>query len=173
MDQWFVRIDHKVGQVCNLSSDNGLARKQMQYAAEHMGAEVVSGLLELPIPAEVLKLVPAEFARKHRCLPLGWQGDELKMVFSDPLNINAMDELVHHVGRTLFLAVADPDELARAIKHYYPGPEDQSLVTSAATFRELAIAEIDRVASLLPFFSRIDFPTRPWSICWSMGRSFV
>ena len=145
MDQWFIRIDHKVGQVCNLSSDNGLARKQMQYAAEHMGCEVVSGLLELHIPADVLSLVPAEFARKHHCVPVGWQGDELKVVFRDPLNIQALDELGHHVGRPLFLSLADPDELARAIEHYYPATGDQSLVTSAATFRQQALAEIDGV----------------------------
>jgi len=145
MDQWFIRIDHKVGQVCNLSSGNGLARKQMQYAAEHMGAEVVSGLRELRIPAEVLKLVPAELARKHRCLPLGWHGDQLKVVLNDPFNVCAIDEIGHDGGRLLHIAVADPEELARAIEYYYPGPEDQSLVTSAATFRELAVAEIDRV----------------------------
>jgi isoleucyl-tRNA synthetase len=146
MDQWFIRIDHKVGQVCNLSSDGGNSRVNIHQLADYLGAEIISGLLQLRIPFEALSLVPKELARKCQCLPLEFvqtlEGRSLKVVFADPLNISAVDQIGHQAGRPLHMVVAEPDEVLRAIEHFYPA-EDR--LQACPTFRESALAEIDQV----------------------------
>jgi isoleucyl-tRNA synthetase len=146
MDQWFIRIDHKVGQVCNLSSASRNPRTNVHVMADHLGTEVVSGLVQMRIPFEVLNLVPKELARKYRCLPLGLEqaleGRLLKIVFADPLNPSIATEIEYVVGRPLKMFVAEPDEVLRAIEHFYP-TEDR--LQACPTFRQSALAEIDQV----------------------------
>ena len=58
--------------------------------ARQFGLEYIN-LDKTTIPPEVLKLIPEDFVKRHNVLPLGMDNGKLKLIISDPLDLDAMD----------------------------------------------------------------------------------
>jgi type IV pilus assembly protein PilB len=73
------------------------------------------------IEANVIALVPAELANKHKVLPLQRSGNVLTLAMSDPTDIFAMDDVRFHTGYNIDPVVSSEMGLIRAIERYYGG----------------------------------------------------
>jgi type IV pilus assembly protein PilB len=75
------------------------------------------------VEQEVLDLVPAELALKHRCLPLSvngaGHGKVLHVAMQDPGDLEALDAIRFHVGHNVSPVLAAPSELEEALQRHY------------------------------------------------------
>lgn len=104
---------------------------QMGYLDEETLVRTLARQLKLPIAwlrgkwvdAQVLELVPAELALKHRCLPLSVledaSGKALYLAMSDPNDLEALDAVGFRVGHKVNPVLAAESELDDALRRHY------------------------------------------------------
>lgn len=79
----------------------------------------LASLSERPVPVEVLRLVPPEFALEHGVLPLAREGNVLRVAISDPGNIDGPDRLAYLLQLEIEPVLVDPAEFAQALERLY------------------------------------------------------
>ncbi|MDD5327655.1 MAG: ATPase, T2SS/T4P/T4SS family [Phycisphaerae bacterium] len=120
--------------------------------AKQFGLEYVN-LDKTAIPPDVIKLIPEDLIKRHSILPLGMNDGRLKVIISDPLNLDMMDTLRFRLNKELDYCLANPSK----IKSYIQGTveearseEDDKLRHSIdATAAELADASRELQAEAL------------------------
>ncbi len=85
--------------------------------AENMGLAFVD-LGAIDIDAAATTMLPIEMARRHSCLPIKMQDDELVVAMSDPANIFAIDDLRIVTGFDIRPVVAAESDLLQAIDRF-------------------------------------------------------
>src|SRR5512145_2476313 len=76
-------------------------------------------LNQFEIDPAVIKLVPAETARKYQIVPLSRSGATLTIAMTDPTNVFAMDDVKFMTGYNVEPVVASETALLDAIDQYY------------------------------------------------------
>jgi len=111
-------------------------------------------LNDLWIDPQVLRLVPAEMARRLQVLPISKIGSALTLGMADPLDIIAVDEVKYHTGLEINRAVAPTTQIENAVATYYSvhdrmaeviGAYESETVTSVAD----ANAELDTIETAI------------------------
>jgi type IV pilus assembly protein PilB len=74
---------------------------------------------DLVIDQHLLRLVPAEMARRLQVLPITKLANSLTLAMADPLDIIAVDEVKYHTGMDISRCIAAPSQVERAIGTYY------------------------------------------------------
>jgi general secretion pathway protein E len=74
---------------------------------------------------EVVKRVPINFAKQARVLPLGWQGDAVRVAVADPLDTAAQDSVAALVGAPVAPEVVTPQVVLDAINAAYDRAADE------------------------------------------------
>jgi type IV pilus assembly protein PilB len=90
-------------------------------------------LNEFEIDPAIIKLVPAETARKYSIVPLSRSGATLTIAMSDPTNVFALDDVKFMTGYNVEPVVASETALVEAIEKYY--------MPNALTARATAVVE--------------------------------
>ena len=67
----------------------------------------------------IVKIIPAETARKYQVLPLSRSGATLTIAMADPTNVFAMDDIKFMTGYNVEPVVASESALEDAIDKYY------------------------------------------------------
>jgi len=67
----------------------------------------------------IIKIIPAETARKYQILPLSRSGATLTIAMADPTNVFAMDDIKFMTGYNVEPVVASEASLEEAIEKYY------------------------------------------------------
>ena len=67
----------------------------------------------------IIKIIPAETARKYQVLPLSRSGATLTIAMADPTNVFAMDDIKFMTGYNVEPVVASESALEEAIDKYY------------------------------------------------------
>jgi type IV pilus assembly protein PilB len=67
----------------------------------------------------IIKIIPAETARKYQVLPLSRSGATLTIAMADPTNVFAMDDIKFMTGYNVEPGVASETTLEEAIDRYY------------------------------------------------------
>ncbi len=67
----------------------------------------------------IIKLIPAETARKYQILPLSRSGATLTIAMADPTNVFAMDDIKFMTGYNVEPVVASETSLEEATERYY------------------------------------------------------
>ncbi len=67
----------------------------------------------------IIKIIPAETARKYQVLPLSRSGATLTIAMADPTNVFAMDDIKFMTGYNVEPVVASESALEDAIEKYY------------------------------------------------------
>jgi Type II secretion system (T2SS), protein E, N-terminal domain len=80
-------------------------------------------LFEPEIHESVVKLIKPEIAKKYNVVPAKKDKGTLVLAMSDPLDIEALDEIRFITGLTIKPALAMNTEIKDAIKKYYEGEE--------------------------------------------------
>ncbi|HYB94844.1 MAG TPA: type IV-A pilus assembly ATPase PilB [Vicinamibacterales bacterium] len=78
-------------------------------------------LNQFEIDAAVIKLVPAETARKYQIVPLSRAGATLTIAMTDPTNVFAMDDVKFMTGYNVEPVVASETAVLDSIEKYYAG----------------------------------------------------
>src|SRR5262245_37787996 len=76
-------------------------------------------LSQFEIDPTVIKLVPAETARKYQIVPLSRNGATLTIAMTDPTNVFAMDDVKFMTGYNVEPVVASETAVVSAIEQYY------------------------------------------------------
>src|SRR6478735_654580 len=77
-------------------------------------------LNQFEIDPAVIKLVPAETARKYQIVPLSRAGATLTIAMTDPTNVFAMDDVKFMTGYNVEPVVASETAVLDAVLRYYP-----------------------------------------------------
>jgi type IV pilus assembly protein PilB len=111
--------------------------------AKQFGLEYVN-LDQTPIPSDALKLIPEDLIRRHNVLPLGMNNGRLKLVVSDPSNLDTLDAIRFRLNVELECCFANPSRIRLHIQDLFDKTkkeEDDRLKHSLdATAAELAEA---------------------------------
>ena len=91
------------------------------------------------VPA-ALDLVPNELIARHTILPMSKEGERLKMIIHDPLDLELIDMLRFRLNMEIDIALAPKSKIQRFI---------DTFLNKMDTSMDEAIEEIDRDASLL------------------------
>jgi type IV pilus assembly protein PilB len=86
--------------------------------ADALGVEYID-LSEKQIAPAVFKLIPSGLARLHRALPIGLNGNTLRVALADPLDLRAAEDLRFALGKDVDVVVAPTEQIDDRIKEYY------------------------------------------------------
>ena len=84
----------------------------MKALATQLGLEYID-LERNPPPKDALTLMPPELIRKHLVLPMGEDGNRLKVIITDPLDLDTFDLIKFRIGKELVPHLA-PEARVRA-----------------------------------------------------------
>jgi type IV pilus assembly protein PilB len=88
-------------------------------------------LASFEIDPSVIKIVPAEVARKYGVLPVNKTGATLTIAMGDPTNVFAMDDIKFMTGYNVEPVVASEIALRKAIERHYGTPRSVVLKEKA------------------------------------------
>lgn len=110
----------------------------MRAVAQEHGRDFVD-LAEVAIPESIIELVPESVARENNVLPLSEQEDSLKVIISDPYDIDTIEKLRFILNRKIDIALAPRDRITEAINKYYTQVEGESADSVLQEFTDTAI----------------------------------
>jgi type IV pilus assembly protein PilB len=110
----------------------------MRAVAQEHGRDFVN-LAEVQIPENIIELVPESVARENNVLPLSEQEDSLKVIISDPYDIDTIEKLRFILNRKIDIALAPRDRITEAINKYYTQVEGESADSVLQEFTDTAI----------------------------------
>lgn len=122
--------------------------------AKQFGLKYVN-LDKVSIPDEVMKLIPVDVMKKHNVLPLGMNNGRLKLIISDPLDLDMMDAIRFRLNAELDCYLASPSRIRSYINESLGQTkevvekEDRLKHSIDATAAELAEAGHDLQAEAL------------------------
>ncbi len=112
--------------------------------SSEFGVQYFDSLLNVVPDNEALKLVPIDFAKKYKVVPLSLENDKLTVIVEDPFNITIIDELKKLTNKTIITAVAPIQEIEQAIDSWYTEKLDfDSLIEEAMNSLTGSTVEIE------------------------------
>jgi type IV pilus assembly protein PilB len=96
-------------------------------------------LNEVVIPPSIVELVPESVARENAVLPMAEEDGALKVIVSDPLDLDTFEKLRFILNRKVDIALAPRDSILEAINRHYGQMEDQSADSMLQEFTDTAI----------------------------------
>lgn len=111
--------------------------------AKQFGLKYIN-LDNITIPPETAGLIPEDLIKRHKVLPLGMDNGRLRLIISDPLDLDAMDAVRFRLNTELDCSLASPSKIRSFIEESFQKvtkEEDDRLKHSIdATAAELAEA---------------------------------
>ncbi|HNU82782.1 MAG TPA: ATPase, T2SS/T4P/T4SS family, partial [Thermoanaerobaculia bacterium] len=96
-----------------------LSEKELvEFLSQHFGVPAID-LNRVEIDESVVKIIPADVARKYTILPVTKVGAKLTIAMIDPTNVFAMDDIKFMTGYNVDPVVASESALRVAIDRYY------------------------------------------------------
>jgi len=89
-------------------------------------------LSDYKIDPSILKLVPADMAKKYLILPVARVGATLTITMADPSNVFAIDDVKFMTGYNVEVVVSCESAIVKGISSYYLGKGDSMVATSEA-----------------------------------------
>jgi type IV pilus assembly protein PilB len=118
----------------------------MRAIAQEHGLDFVN-LSEIAIPPAVVELVPESVARENAILPMAKEEDSLKVVVSDPNDLDTLDKLRFILNCKVDIALAPREHIVDAINRHYGQTEGESADSMLQEFTDTAIDFTETVES--------------------------
>ena len=117
---------------------------QLGFMTEERLIEILSAQLEIPfvklsdlfIPQEVLQLLPEEFCRSYKVIPLAVRGKILTLAMHDPSNQRTLDHIRFKVQMEIEPMMASEKEISETINRAYAGSSSGEAVRELARLTE-------------------------------------
>jgi len=110
----------------------------MSAVAEFHGMQSVD-LGTMTIPAAVVELVPESVARENIILPMSQENGSLKIVMSDPMDMDTIQKLQFILNKDIQPVLAPREQIIEAINRYYGQSETESVDSMLQEFTDTAI----------------------------------
>ncbi|NOX57628.1 MAG: type II/IV secretion system protein [Planctomycetes bacterium] len=152
---WGIVDDDAIAQALEYGMQNGKRIGEALIELELCEEEAVSKALanqfglefidldKKVIPREAFKLVPADVVRKHLVLPLGEEGDKLKIIITDPLDLDTFDLLKFRLNKDLIPSLAPEGKVKKFIDEMLSKMTDDLSQSMASIDRSIDRASID------------------------------
>lgn len=95
--------------------------------ATELGLEFLAKIDTKTVPEALVELVPINFARQQKILPIGERGEVVVAAISDPLDTVAPDDLRALLGRPIDLVAVTSEAIDDAINRVYERKDEASL----------------------------------------------
>ncbi|GAB4387781.1 MAG: type IV-A pilus assembly ATPase PilB [Thermodesulfovibrionales bacterium] len=95
--------------------------KLVAFLSKQFGVPAIN-LSEYKIEPSVIKLIPAEMAKKYFIMPVARVGATLTIAMTDPSNVFAIDDVKFMTGYNVEVVVSSESGINSAIREYYSGP---------------------------------------------------
>ncbi|MBU6173458.1 MAG: GspE/PulE family protein [Planctomycetes bacterium] len=120
-----------------------------QALAEFYKFEYVD-LSTIRIPDNVIQLVPESVARENKIIPVSDEDDTIKVLVTDPFDIETIEKLRFILNRKVETALAPQEQIIEAINRYYGQVEGESADSMLQEFTDTQIdfteTEEDKIA---------------------------
>jgi general secretion pathway protein E len=87
--------------------------------AREIGLGFIPRIDRASVPQQLLTLIPINFARAHRCIPVHEAEDRVVVALADPLSMESVDDLKTFLGKPVDVVVAPSEEINAAINDLY------------------------------------------------------
>jgi len=129
------------------NADVGDVLVQMEYATPDEVAQAVAKFHKIPyvdlgkaqIDETVIELVPESVARENNVLPISEEDGALRVLISDPFDIETIEKLRFILNRKIETALAPKGAIMGAINKYYGQVEGESADSMLQEFTDTAI----------------------------------
>ncbi len=95
------------------------SRRVAEMLATEFGMPMAPDLTNARITGDTLELVPRAVAARHHLVPLGREGNKLRIAMADPLDTDGIDALGYIVKMPIEPMVATPEDIEAAIDRFY------------------------------------------------------
>jgi type IV pilus assembly protein PilB len=114
--------------------------KLVTFLSRQYGVPAVT-LSDYKIDPLVLKLVPADIARKYLIMPVARVGATLTIAMTDPSNVFAIDDVKFMTGYNVEAVVAGESSILSAMATYYGGHGEDLIATKKSTSAQMLQAK--------------------------------
>src|SRR5574340_87941 len=105
--------------------------KLVAFLSKQYGVPAIN-LSEYKIDPSILKLIPADMAKKYLILPVARVGATLTITMADPSNVFAIDDVKFMTGYNVEVVVSSESSIIKGISSYYLGKGESMVATSEA-----------------------------------------
>lgn len=116
-----------------------ITAEQVMQALADLNHYEFYDLRDVPIPPAVVELVPESVARENHIIPLAEEDEALKVLVSDPNDIETIDKLQFILNRKINIALATKESIVEAINRNYGQMGDESADSMLQEFTDTAI----------------------------------
>ncbi len=111
--------------------------KLVAFLSKQYGVPAIN-LSDYKIDSAVLKLVPADMAKKYLIMPVARVGATLTIAMADPSNVFAIDDVKFMTGYNVEVVVSSESAIITGITTYYLGKGENVLATTNASQKSAA-----------------------------------
>jgi type IV pilus assembly protein PilB len=132
-----------------VKSGYATAPEVVKALADYNNLEFVE-LAGVTIPPEVVELVPESVARENCCLPLAEENGSLRIILSDPTDMDTLQKLQFILNKDIRIVLSPRDQILEAINRHYGQTEVESVDSMLAEFTDTAIdfSEADSASAM-------------------------
>ncbi len=112
--------------------------------AEDLGFEFVD-LSEIEIKHELSQFLPDNIAKRYNAVPVRFDGDKLVVAMLDPLDTNAVDDIMLLTGLEIETVMATESDIRRAINKLYGSTEIAETDDLSSSIAEIDIGELSNL----------------------------
>ena len=105
-------------------------------------------LSEMSIATAVIELVPESVARENVILPMAQDNGALKVIMSDPMDLDTIQKLQFILNKDIQPVLAAREQIVEAINKYYGQSETESVDSMLAEFTDTAIDTTETEAAM-------------------------
>ncbi len=106
--------------------------KLVAFLSKQYGVPAIN-LAEYKIDPAVIKLVPADMAKKYLIMPVARVGATITIAMADPSNVFAIDDVKFMTGYNVEVVVSSETAIVSGITTHYLGAGDSMLATTKAS----------------------------------------
>jgi type IV pilus assembly protein PilB len=114
------------------------AQEVMSAIAEFHGLQFID-LTEVTIPQSVIELVPESVARENFVLPMAQENGILKIILSDPTDVDTVQKLQFILNKDIQPVLAPREQIIEAINRHYGQTETECVDSMLQEFTDIAI----------------------------------
>ena len=116
-----------------------------------------ANIKRLPIPEDILALIPEKIARAYRIVPFGKEGKKLKVAMEDPENFEALEFAKRHTGFQVAPFYTSRQDLSKVLGQYKKGIKEEFEKIITENLKKASPEEdLAKAAERLPIIKILD-----------------
>ena len=80
---------------------------------------------QVSIPSDATKIIPEDLIKRHNILPLNMNNGKLRLVISDPTDLDMMDTIRLRLNTELECCIANPNKILSSIQELFDTPQTE------------------------------------------------